>query len=89
MASDQDDNVTTPGLRAWCNTVCEELGIGPDINDESGKLLELAQEIASGVNRPAATMSLFLLGYATGRGASLDDSIALLAAVTPAALPDF
>lgn len=52
-------------LRGWLDAVQTELGI--DVAVDERLLLDLAREVAHTVERPAAPLTTFLLGYAAGR----------------------
>lgn len=54
------------GLDAWLAALAEELGLEPGPYDVTG-LLDVARDVAHGVARPAAPLSLFLVGLAAQR----------------------
>jgi hypothetical protein len=58
----------------WVERVKLELGL--ELHVDNGVILDLAREAAHAVERPAAPITTFLLGYAIGRGADLDDCVA-------------
>ena len=59
-------------LSSWSEELCAALGI--DLEVEIDPILDLAREAAHGVERPAAPLTTFLVGYAAGvRGGSQDD----------------
>jgi hypothetical protein len=49
-------------LHDWIDELCDALEI--DIEVDEGLILDLARDVAHGVDRPAAPISTFLLGYA-------------------------
>jgi len=59
-------------LSGWTEQLCDALGI--DLEVEIDPILDLAHDAAHGVERPAAPLTTFLVGYAAGvRGGSQDD----------------
>jgi len=68
-------------LRAWLAAVQTQLGT--DVVVDERLLLTLAREVAHGVDRPAAPLTTFLLGYAAGqRGGGADTVTATAAEVS-------
>ena len=61
-------------LDDWLSAVCAEFGLDPVVS--SDVVLDVARDVAHGVERPAAPMTTFLLGRAVEAGASLDDAAA-------------
>lgn len=59
-------------LEQWLQAACAELGVAAGWEDVR-VVLELARDVAHGVERPAAPVTSFLLGLAVGRGGALDD----------------
>lgn len=59
-------------LDDWLNAVCAEFGLEPTV--PADVILDVARDVAHGVERPAAPMTTFLLGRAVEAGASLDDA---------------
>jgi hypothetical protein len=60
-------------LDAWMAALAEALGLPERTFDVAG-LLDAARDVAHGVARPAAPVSLYLVGLAVGRaGGSADD----------------
>ncbi|MBW9207588.1 hypothetical protein KV097_16745 [Mumia sp. zg.B17] len=49
-------------LQDWTDAVCVELGIEPDYDLDA--ILETARDVAHGVERRAAPVTAFLVGYA-------------------------
>jgi hypothetical protein len=62
-----------PTLDRWIEAACAELGLTPD-EVAVAAVLDLARDVAHGVERPAAPLTAFLLGLAVGRGQPLDDA---------------
>lgn len=54
-------------LEEWTAAVCADLGLEPGTVDVR-QVLELAREVAHGVDRPAAPLTAYLMGVAVGRG---------------------
>jgi hypothetical protein len=62
-------------LDDWTDAVCAELGLDP--GDATQKtVLNLARVVAHLVDRPAAPLTSYLLGYAVGRGQQLAETAA-------------
>lgn len=57
---------TASTLDVWLAALAEDLGLGPVAYDVTG-LLDVARDVAHGVARPAAPLSLFLVGLAAQR----------------------
>jgi hypothetical protein len=57
-------------LQSWIAAACAELGLEQAVVDERA-VLDLARDVAHGVDRPAAPVTAFLLGVAVGRGQDL------------------
>ncbi len=60
----------------WIAAASAELGLEGDFAVDV--VLDLARDVAHGVERPAAPVSTFLLGLAVGRGATLEDAAGAL-----------
>jgi hypothetical protein len=59
-------------LTSWAEQLCDALGI--DLDVEIDPILDLARDAAHNVDRPAAPLTTFIVGYAAGaRGGSQDD----------------
>lgn len=59
-------------LTSWTDELCDALGL--DVQVEIDAILDLASTIAHQVERPAAPLTTFLVGYAAGlRGGSEAD----------------
>ncbi|MGH8889799.1 MAG: DUF6457 domain-containing protein [Acidothermaceae bacterium] len=59
-------------LDSWVTLVCGELGI--DLAVAPDAVLDVARDVAHGVNRPAAPMTTFLLGRAVESGVLLEEA---------------
>ncbi|GII93833.1 DUF6457 domain-containing protein [Sinosporangium siamense] len=64
-------------LEEWTSTVCRELGIDPASLDRD-EVLDLTREVAHNVARPAAPLTVYLLGLARGAGTGPEEAVALL-----------
>ena len=60
------------GTGNWVDQVKLELGLAIDVDSEM--ILDIARDAAHAVERPAAPITTFLLGYAIGLGADADQS---------------
>jgi len=72
-------------MQSWIDAVRKELGISVNFNVNT--ILDIARDAAHGVERPAAPVTTFLLGYAVAQGADSEEAaakIALLAKNWPA-----
>ncbi|MCU1447309.1 DUF6457 domain-containing protein [Cryobacterium sp.] len=81
-------NVPLPpeALDEWLAALAERLGIDAELVP-TGLLLDVARDVAHNVARPAAPLSLFLVGLAAARsGGSAEDIVAASAAATDLAL---
>jgi len=59
-------------LTNWSAQLCEALGLGLDVDIDA--ILDLARDAAHQVERPAAPLTTFFVGYAAGlRGGSASD----------------
>ncbi len=59
-------------LTTWTEQLCDALGL--ELEVEADAILDLAREAAHGIDRPAAPLTAFIVGYAAGvRGGSADD----------------
>jgi hypothetical protein len=68
-------------LTEWSSALCEALGIEPDF--EIDDILDMARDAAHLVERPAAPLSAFLVGYAAAtRGGTAADVSECLDIVT-------
>jgi hypothetical protein len=60
-------------LDSWVTAVCAELGLDPLTAPDA--VLDVARDVAHGVNRPAAPVTTFLLGRAIESGVPLDSAV--------------
>jgi hypothetical protein len=60
----------------WIDAACLELGISPPVNVPD--ILDVARDAAHNVERPAAPITTYLLGYAVAQGADPIETAALL-----------
>ncbi|WP_370617145.1 DUF6457 domain-containing protein [Mumia qirimensis] len=64
-------------VQDWSDAVCSELGIEPDYDVDA--ILDAARDVAHGVERPAAPLTAFLIGYAAamagGSAADVDQAL--------------
>ena len=67
-------------LHDWIDELCDTLDIELDV-DES-LVLDVAREAAHNVERPAAPVSTFILGYAAAQSDADPDELERLAAAT-------
>ncbi|MEP6666723.1 MAG: DUF6457 domain-containing protein [Nocardioidaceae bacterium] len=59
-------------LSSWAEQLCDALGL--DLEVEPDPILDLARDVAHEIERAAAPLTTFLVGYAAGlRGGSIDD----------------
>jgi hypothetical protein len=65
-------------LHDWIDEVCDTLDIEAEIDE--GLVLDLAKTVAGNVQRPAAPVTAFLLGYAAGTVEADPDGVERLAA---------
>ncbi len=64
-------------LDEWTARACDALGLEMGAVDQT-LVLEVARDVAHGVERPAAPVTTFLLGMAVARGADPRDAAATL-----------
>jgi len=70
------DNALTVTLHDWIDELCDALEVDTEVDE--GLILDLAREAAHSVERPAAPVTTFLVGYAAGlRGGEVADVEAL------------
>jgi hypothetical protein len=70
-------------LEQWLEVACGELGLDPGSVDVRA-VLDLARDVARGVDRPAAPVTAYLLGLAAGRGLPPAEGAARLTALAGA-----
>lgn len=63
----RDERITMDKTTAWVSTAAQALGIEGDVDTQT--VLDVARDVAHGVERPAAPLTTYLLGVAVGRGA--------------------
>ncbi|HEX3823905.1 MAG TPA: DUF6457 domain-containing protein [Mycobacteriales bacterium] len=68
-------------LDQWMRAVCDELGIEPV---DARAVLDLARDVAHGVDRPAAPLTCLLIGMAATGADDLDSLITRVRALIPA-----
>jgi hypothetical protein len=68
-------------LDQWLQAACAELGLDPAAVDVRA-VLDLARDVAHGVDRPAAPVTAYLLGVAVGRGLPAADAVTRLSGLT-------
>jgi hypothetical protein len=73
-------------VNKWITQVCEALDLPADCIEES-TVLDLARDVAHGVNRPAAPLTAYLAGVAVGRGIPLAQASATITALIPPETP--
>ena len=68
-------------LQDWMDELCEELSVDADL--DTSALLELASDAAHNVERPAAPLTTFVVGYAAAmRGGTEKDIVECTEAAT-------
>lgn len=73
---------------SWIADIATDLKVDPDLVDVDA-LLELARDVAHGVERKAAPLSTFVVGYAAGvQGADAAEIAALIRRVQQLCPPD-
>jgi hypothetical protein len=61
-------------LQKWVDELCAELGVDTDVDVSA--ILDLARDAAHQVDRPAAPLTTFVVGYAAAmRGGSAKDVV--------------
>lgn len=72
--------------QTWIRTAGDSLGV-PTENFDLDELLDLTRDVAYGVERPAAPLSLFVVGYAlaAGKNGDLGEVLQKIAALIPPA----
>ena len=64
-------------LDRWVQRLQRELGLGDDLVLDIRAVLDLARVAAHEVDRPAAPLTTFLVGYAAGRASGAGNPIAV------------
>lgn len=59
-------------MQEWIDAVCAELGIAAQVDVTA--ILDVARDAAHNVERPAAPVSTYLLGFAAARGIDVQDA---------------
>lgn len=67
-------------LDRWTEVVCLEFGLSPESVDVRA-ILDMARDVAHGVDRPAAPLTAYLLGLAVGQGHPLTASAARISEI--------
>jgi hypothetical protein len=62
-------------LDRWAEVVCFEFSLPPE-SVNARVILDMARDVAHGVDRPAAPLTAYLLGLAVARGDDLEASAA-------------
>lgn len=62
-------------LQDWMDELCEELGV-VDTEVDMSALLDLARDAAHNVERPAAPLTTFIVGYAAAMRGGTEKDIA-------------
>lgn len=74
-------------MKQWIDAVRTELGISADVDIDVDTILDVARDAAHTIERTAAPVTTYLLGYAAAQGADATEvaaKIALLASTWPA-----
>lgn len=61
-------------LDEWVQLLSADLGVDLDVDIKA--LLAVARDAAHGVDRPAAPLTTFLIGYAAARAGGSEDAVA-------------
>lgn len=67
-------------LDRWTEVVCLEFGLSPESVDIR-TILDMARDVAHGVDRPAAPLTAYMLGLAVGQGHPLAASAARISEI--------
>ena len=73
-------------MKEWVDAVRIELGISVDVDIDIDTILDVARDAAHTIERPAAPVTTYLLGYAAAQGVDVSEAaakIALLANTWP------
>lgn len=74
-------------MKYWIDAVRTELGISEDVNIDIDTILDAARDAAHAIERPAAPVTTYLLGYAAAQGINVQEAaekITRLASTWPA-----
>ena len=74
-------------MKQWIDAVRTELDISVDVDIDIDTILDTARDAAHAIERPAAPVTTYLLGYAAALGGDVTEAaakIALLASTWPA-----
>ncbi|MEK6647922.1 MAG: DUF6457 domain-containing protein [Actinomycetota bacterium] len=74
-------------MKQWIDAVRTELGISVDVGIDTDAILDVARDAAHTIERPAAPVTTYLLGYAAAQGINVQEAaekIARLASTWPA-----
>ncbi|MCB0914720.1 MAG: NTP transferase domain-containing protein [Actinobacteria bacterium] len=71
-----DERTTMDKTITWVSTAAQALGIEGEIDTQT--VLDVARDVAHGVERPAAPLTTYLLGVAVGRGADPVEAAAII-----------
>lgn len=69
-------------LHDWMDELCDALDIETEVDE--GLVLDVARDVANNVERLAAPITTYLLGYAAGRSEAGPDEVERLAAAATA-----
>jgi len=67
-------------LDRWTEVVCLEFGL-PTGSVDVRVILDMARDVAHGVDRPAAPLTAYMLGLAVGQGHSLESAAARISEI--------
>jgi Domain of unknown function (DUF6457) len=67
-------------LERWTEVVCLEFGL-PAESVDARVILDMARDVAHGVDRPAAPLTAYMLGLAVAQGHPLQDAAARLSEI--------
>ena len=73
------DNSGVVTLHDWIDELCDVLELELDADVDEALILDLAREAAHSVERPAAPVTTFLVGYAAGLRGGDTEAVELLA----------
>lgn len=73
---DSEERNTMDATSTWVSTAAQALGIDDEVDSQT--VLDVARDVAHGVERPAAPLTTYLLGVAVGRGADPAEAAATI-----------